>query len=307
MEKVVFWISFSWIGVSAWLLFYVVIDRFFLRKYRIRRRISQLTGKTAAPNVLAKALPQKQKNSQQLEEMLQAAGISLSKQQALQLAGAILGIPFLFGLVGGALVQGLLIGVTLLLASLIWLRIRSQKRKQGFNRQLFDILMMMSNSLRSGYSFLQTIQSLAQDIPEPAAGEFSKMLRELQLGIATEEALHNMNARLQSDDFDMVITAILIQRQIGGNLAEILDNIAETIRERVRIQGEIRALTAQGRLSAWIFMIMPVGIAFMLFLINPAYLGLLFTTSIGLVMLTMAVLGQIVGAYFIRKIVSIEI
>ena len=142
--------------------------------------------------------------------------------------------------------------------------------------------------------------------PYPLGGEYKRTLREIQLD-TPETALNNMSHRVGSDDLELVVTAIITQRKVGGNLAEILDSIAGTIRERVRIQGEIKTLTAQGRISGLIIGLLPVALVAVLFVINPGYIGMLFTEPIGLVLVGGAVIGEIVGVLIVKKIVDIKV
>lgn len=181
------------------------------------------------------------------------------------------------------------------------------KRVQKFNSQIGDSLVVMSNSLRAGFSFLQAMEMVAREMPAPISDEFTRALREMNLGTPTEEALHNLNKRIESEDLDLVITAVLIQRQVGGNLAEILDGISHTIRERIRIKGEIKTLTAQGRISGIIVGALPVVIGLVLAVINPAYIGNLFTDPVGWGMLTAGAISQTVGVALIKKTVDIKV
>lgn len=248
-----------------------------------------------------------QAREDRLAEFLRRAGVQLTPQEWLVLCGVLAAVPLVFGLLMQRLGLGLLIGAVCGYSPVVYARLKTRRRTRAFDRQLNDMLAIMSNSLKSGYSFLQAVQMIAGDMAPPIADEFERMLREIRMGIPTEEALMSLNVRVQSQDFDLIVTAIVIQRQIGGNLAEILDSIAETIRERVRIQGEIKAMTAQGRFSALIFMVLPTGIGALLYSINPEYVGQLFTNPIGWVMIAMGVIGQVIGALVIRKIVTIEV
>lgn len=181
------------------------------------------------------------------------------------------------------------------------------RRLQTFNGQIGDALVIMANSLRSGFSFLQAMDMVCKELPDPIRKEFSRTFREINLGTPTEEALQNLALRVKSDDLELVVTAVLIQRQVGGNLAEVLDNIAETIRERIRIKGEVKTLTAQGRISGIVIGLLPLALAMFMLVINPAYIMTLFTNSIGLILVSTALLGQVLGALLIKKIVSIEV
>jgi len=181
------------------------------------------------------------------------------------------------------------------------------KRVQKFNNQIGDSLSVMSNSLRAGFSFLQAMEMVSKEMPSPISDEFIRTLREMNLGTPTEEALVNLTSRIESEDLDLVMTAVLIQRQVGGNLAEVLDSISHTIRERIRIKGEIKTLTAQGRVSGIVVGALPVVIGLVLAVINPEYIGALFTNPVGLALLVTGIISQIIGIALIKKTVDIKI
>jgi tight adherence protein B len=181
------------------------------------------------------------------------------------------------------------------------------KRMANFNAQISDALTIMANSLRSGFSFLQAMDMVQRELPDPIKKEFFRTFREINLGTSTEEALQNLVKRVGSDDLDLVITAVLIQRQVGGNLAEVLDNIAETLRERMRVKREVRTLTAQGRISGLIIQLLPAFLAAFLFFTNRPYIMELFTDRLGQIMLTVALVNEAIGIYLIRKIVDINL
>ncbi|MBM7855622.1 tight adherence protein B [Desulfohalotomaculum tongense] len=202
---------------------------------------------------------------------------------------------------------GLLAGIVGGLIPFLLLSKARAKRLNNFNAQISDALTIMSNSLRSGFSFLQSMDMVRKELPDPIRKEFSRTFREINLGTTTEEALQNMARRIKSEDLDLVITAVLIQRQVGGNLAEVLDNIAETIRERIRIKREVKTLTAQGRISGVVIAVLPVLLAAFMFIANPSYIMELFTNQIGLIMLAAAITGEIIGMLLIKKIVNIKV
>ncbi|QGU00108.1 Flp pilus assembly protein TadB [Candidatus Syntrophocurvum alkaliphilum] len=189
----------------------------------------------------------------------------------------------------------------------VYLNYKKNARIQKINQQLGDALIIMSNALRAGFGFQQAMDSARKELPDPISVEFNWTLREMDLGVSYEESLQNMDKRVQSDDLNMVVTGILIQRQVGGNLAEVLDNIAATIRERARIKGEVQVLTAQGRLSGIIIGLIPVALILAMLSINPDYLMVLVTDPRGLVIIGAAAFFQVVGIIMIRKMIDIEI
>src|SRR3989304_1767311 len=149
-------------------------------------------------------------------------------------------------------------------------------RLNKFNDQLSDMLSLMVNGLRAGYSTMQALEAVSRELPTPISDEFRRVVQEMQIGIPMEKALDNLLRRIPSEDLDFVITAINVQREVGGNLSEILDTISFTIRERVRIKGEIRVMTAQVRASGTLLSIIPMALALILWFMNPEYMGAFF-------------------------------
>ena len=199
----------------------------------------------------------------------------------------------------------------------MYVRTMAKRRMQAFDAQLSDTLNLWVNALRSGYSVLQSMEAIATELAPPVSVEFERVVQEVRLGLSVEQALANMYRRVPSEDLDLVITAVNIQREVGGNLAEVLDTISFTIRERVRIKGEIRTLTAQGRVSGWIISLLPIVLGFILFLINPEYVSELWVREdpwifpqvipCGWVVLAFSGIMIGAGAFAISKIVDIEV
>jgi len=183
---------------------------------------------------------------------------------------------------------------------------KKKDRIKLFDSQLNEGITIISNSLKAGYSFLQAVAVVAEETSDPFSKEFKKMLKEMNLGISEEDALRNLLSRIESDDLRLIINAILIQKDIGGNLSEILDNISETIRERQKIKNELNTLTAQGKLSGSILMLLPVFLGIIIYFLNREYILPLFTTSIGLAMVSAAVVSELFGLLMIRKIINID-
>jgi tight adherence protein B len=189
----------------------------------------------------------------------------------------------------------------------IWVGRRISGRLNAFNKQLPDTITLLSNSLRAGSSFLQSVELVSRESPAPMGPEMGRVVREVNLGLGMDEALANMVRRIKSDDLDLMVTAIGVQQQVGGNLAEILDTIAFTIRERVRIKGEIRTLTAQGRYSGYLVAFLPIGIMITLNFINPEFMQPLFTELIGQALLALGAIMMAIGFFAIRKITDIKV
>jgi tight adherence protein B len=188
-----------------------------------------------------------------------------------------------------------------------WIGRRIGGRLKAFNKQLPDTIVLLSNSLRAGSSFLQSIELVSREGGPPMSEEMGRVVREVNLGLGMEEALANLVRRIKSDDLDLMVTAIGIQQQVGGNLAEILDTIAFTIRERVRIKGEINTLTAQGRVSGYLVAFLPIGLGAALNAINPAFMQPLFTQTIGRILMGVGLVMMTIGFLAIRKITDIKV
>ena len=204
----------------------------------------------------------------------------------------------LMGLVGAA--GGILLG-------LVSMNIAIQKRQKAFANQLGDMLTMVSNALRSGFSFMQAIEMVAKEMDDPIGGELGEVIRETRLGTPLDKALENMSSRVQSSDFNLVVTAVLIQRQVGGNLSQILDTISDTVEDRIRMRREVRALTSQGRASGVVLAALPIGLAAILSLVNPTYLDPLWQEDMGHMAVGGAIILEIIGFYVINRIVNIDI
>lgn len=181
------------------------------------------------------------------------------------------------------------------------------KRGEKLNSQLPEALDILSNGLRAGLSFTQAMSVASQELESPIKDEFSKVVRDNSLGMSLEKALQDFSDRTDDEDIDMLIMALIIQRKVGGNLTEILDTIAATIRDRVRIRGEVKTLTAQGKMSAIIISLLPVGVALMIFIVNPSYMMELFQNKIGLILVGLALVMEVVGMYVLFKMTDIEV
>jgi tight adherence protein B len=210
-------------------------------------------------------------------------------------------------LIFGTWVLALFAGIFGYFLPRFYLGFAKRQRLNQFNDQLSDTINLLVNGLRSGYSMLQAMETVAKELPPPVSEEFARVVQEVGLGLSSEQALNNMFRRIQSDDLDLMITAVNVQHEVGGNLAEILDIISFTIRERVRIQGEIRTLTAQGMLSGYIISFLPIALGLIMFLMNREYMMRMFTTTCGWIMIGVALFGIVVGFIAVQKIVRIEV
>jgi len=246
-------------------------------------------------------------------------------QNALQLeilrAGWLLRPSELIAIIVGAALTGAFIGlvtsqrwpVAILGAGIgavipwVMLKTRQSSRAKALNAQIPEAMDMLASALRSGFSFLRGLQLIASQMHPPISQEFFQVVEEVQFGASVSEALDNLIDRTHDYDLELVVSAVQTQLEIGGNLAEILDNIGGMIRERVKLSGEIAAATAEGRLSAGILLALPFGIAFVMNITNPGYMAPLFTTSLGHILLLIGVVLMGLGAVVIKKLVTIDI
>ena len=287
---------------------------------RERPGLGERIASSAALSTLNKAVEGRDWAANMARELARA-DLALKPSEFLAIRiGVLVGVPLfmiLFSpfmpLLGSPLmwVAGLVIGF---LAPRWWLGRRKARRLKAFNGGLADTITLIANALRAGSSFLQAIEMVVRETQPPISTEFARVIREVNLGLPLEQALANMTRRVRSDDLDLMTTAISIHHQVGGKLAEILDSIAFTIRERVRIKGEIRTLTAQQRMSGYVVGFLPVGLVGIISLIAPQFLDPLFRRPpefiglpLGLVILGVGASMMLIGFMVIRRIVDIEV
>lgn len=285
-------------------------------------RLNYFAGVQQAPREQAKLTPKAilyrciESIANGLGRLQQGKRIELMMQQAdwpirgtefeaiLLLWGGLVGlVTFLVTLKGAMFFAGALAGILMGLA-LLGLRIRRRRKK--FTNQLGDMLTMVANALRAGFSFMQAFELISREMDAPMGREVQLVVNEVNLGNTLESALDNMQRRVASPDFELVVTAVLIQRQVGGDLASILDTISETIAERVRMRREVMALTAQGRLSGIVVAVIPVALGLFLEIVNPGYLKPLLETDIGRMFIIGAIIMDMIGFLVIKKIVDIR-
>jgi len=233
--------------------------------------------------------------------------LTVAEFLALQVITVIGGFGVAYILFGGGIVLALGAAVAGFFGPRIYLGMRKNKRLNQFNDQLGDAINQMSNGLRAGYSVLQAMDSVASELPSPICEEFHRVVQEMQLGLSMEQSLQNMLRRVPSDDLDLLITAVNVQREVGGNLADILDVISFTIRERVRIKGEVRTLTSQGRMSGYVISGLPFALAGFLLMMNRDYIMQLFENVCGWIMVALVFLLVGVGFFAMNKITQIEV
>ncbi|ACL26069.1 MULTISPECIES: type II secretion system F family protein [Chloroflexus] len=282
---------------------------------KVQERSNEPIARQAIERIDAVVAKSKQGSSIKNELSRAALKLTVAEFFGLKLGAALLG--GVFGAFLGraspyaALALGLLCAIIFAFLPDIYVKVRAAQRVKAFNNQLGDVITMMANALRGGYSFLQTLDMVAREAPDPASTEFRRVVQEVGLGRSTEEALQNLLRRVPSDDLDLLVTAVSIQMEVGGNLAQVLDTIGHTIRERVRIKGEISTLTAQGRISSWIITGLPIGLAAFITVVNPDYMAPLFTFGLppqAWCCMPVTSLFMIALGYFaIQKIIDIEV
>jgi len=242
-----------------------------------------------------------------LDAKLDQADLKLRAQEAvLFYVGGVLAV----GIVA-MLATGFLIGLSILIVALLvppaLLNQLGARRRSSFTKQLPDTLQLLASSLRAGYSLLQGLDAVAEEIDDPTGRELRRVVLETRLGRDMEQSLEDLAARMDSQDFDWVVMAIRIQREVGGNLAELLTSVAETMISRERLRREVSALTAEGRLSAIIVGALPAVIAAAIMVLNPGYLNQLFNQTLGRIMLLATVILTAAGFVWMRKTIQIDV
>jgi tight adherence protein B len=244
----------------------------------------------------------------ELYRLIEQADVAMRPHQFVLLsAGLALATGGLFWWIRGSVVVTIVMGMLAGLVPLFYVRRKRQRRLAQFLEQLPDALDLMTRALRAGHAFSSALNTVATEMPDPIAKEFRRTYEEHNLGMSLKIALDHLIERVPLLDLRLCVTAVLIQRETGGNLSEILENIATVIRDRFRILGQVRVFTAQGRLTGWVVGLIPFGLAFYIYLVNPEYLEPLFTTTPGKYMLSTALTMELMGVLMIRKIVRIAV
>ena len=314
---------FSAAFLSAVAVYLVLSEKVGMRNRRVRRRLEFLASETATEEEIVypllrddklseipamNRLLSKFRFSQNLQRLLDQAGIP-AKAGALVLGMLSLG-GLVFLLVENFLNNLLFAFVAAPIAGslpYIYVRRKRTKRREEFESLLPEAIELMTNALKSGFSLESSLNMVAREIPDPLGIEFAVASEEQNLGVGLSEALSNMEKRVQSEDLGLFVTALLIQKKTGGNLAEILEKIGNTIRERFTLRREVKIFTAHGRLSGFTLVLLPILMAVIIFILNPEYLKVLLTEKMGNYLLGAAVIMQIVGIWVISRIVNIRI
>ncbi|MBN1659143.1 MAG: type II secretion system F family protein [Anaerolineae bacterium] len=243
-----------------------------------------------------------------IKEDLAQADVALTVTEYLLIRGGVIAFLFVIGyLLQQSLVVGMVLGVVGIFVPPVYVARRRAQRLTVFSSQLPDVLDHLVGSLRAGYGLLQSMEWVSRQVPKPAGLEFDRALREVQLGRGLMQALDSMVRRIPSDDLALIVTAIKIQHETGGKLADVLETTAHTIRERVRIQREIQVITAQQRYSGYVLMLLPIGLAVFMMIVNPEYEMQLFAPGPTLCIPIGAAVLMVLGFFSMRRIINIEV
>jgi tight adherence protein B len=247
-------------------------------------------------------------SSEKLQVQLSSAYWSITDTEYLLLRILAVVLGFLLGWqIPGNILGGIFLGVIALLVPPILLDRAVVGRQKKFHNQLLDVLLLVQGAVQAGYSLMQALDLAVDEVPPPASEEFGRVLREIRLGISLEGALFNLAERMENDDLQIVVTAIIINAQVGGNLSTVLEAVITTIRDRLQLMGEIRTLTAYGRYVGNFLSLLPFLAGLAIFLLNPSYFDTVTTSLLTQILFVMAMLGVIIGNFWIRRIVRIKV
>lgn len=231
----------------------------------------------------------------------------VSPRQIVVISVAAAGILFLVGFAGVNLIAGVLLGLGGFAAPLMMIRHIRKTRIEKFDRQMTDALVQMAAAFKAGLTLPQASENIAREMPPPIGQEFDLFVKELKLGVAVEEALENMAARVGSEDLDLVVVSTNVSRKLGGNMAEMYDIISSTIRERFRLEGKIKSLVAQGKMQAWVVALMPLVLGLVLNHCRPDLMQPMLHHQFGYLLIGAIIVMEILGIFLIRKIVAIDV
>jgi tight adherence protein B len=287
--------------------YYLDIDKKYksLRKKKDKIKVDSFSLKNINELIRGKL---SERDKGKAEQILKSAGVKMSAEEYIMLrwvlASTFGGILYLLSGNVVFLPLGAIIGYV---TPKMWINKKRGKRIQSFNDALPDMITTIIGSLRSGYSFTQALKTVSEECESPVKEEITILLKEMSYGIPMEEALNNLSQRMPSNDLELMLQAILIQRQVGGNLSEVLEIIVKTIRDRNKLERQVQALTAQGRLSGKVIGCLPIVLGLVIYLINPEYMRVLFTNTIGIIIMVAGVISGAIGFVLINKLTQIEV
>ena len=297
--------------VASYFIFYIIAMARTKERRAMDQRVQNLFDITPEESAARRSKREKNKlrprRLEQIADELYVAGVALRAEEFITiwaLTGAV--IPAIALFLGAS--TSICIGLVIIggAAPISWVTLKRNKRLALFGAQLSDALTIICNALRVGQSFQTAMKSVADEMEEPISREFMRVYRETQYGMPLETSLARLVSRTKNSDLDLVCSAVVIQRQIGGNLAVILENISGTINQRIQLRGEVKTMTSAGRLSGYIVGALPVLIIVFLMFLNPNYIDMFFTTSSGRMMLVVCVVMEAIGFSIVQKIVNIK-
>jgi tight adherence protein B len=279
-------------------------------RIRIAKKLNELTGTVKEEKTVEKKVQKKKKStavSRVFQQELSSTGIKMRPEEFLILwilaAMGPSGLMLLLGSHPVAIIAAAAIGLFL---PPVYANSKKAKRLVQFEKQLGDALVLMGNSLKAGMTFQQAMANIGEEMADPIGKEFTLTIREIKMGVGIDTALDNMVARVKSTDLMMTVAAVEIQRQVGGNMMEILENISDTIKDRLKLKNDIRVMTATGRTSGLVIGLLPVFISLILMLINPPYIMTFFETQLGIFLLIIAAALETIGFLLVNKMVTVK-
>ena len=242
------------------------------------------------------------------EMKVQQANLPITGSEYMMLVGGSAALLFIWAwMLTGDFFEGLLVAFAWFIFASLYVQFKAARRLKAFTNQLGDAIAMLSNAIKSGFTFQQAMGVVAEELKGPISEEFTRAINEIQLGITLEEALEGICKRIKNDDFEMVAMSVVIQRQVGGNLSQILDTVGETIRDRIKLKGEIKSLTAEGVMSGWTIALLPIILAMVCSAMNPEYFTELLNTEFGQYLIGACAISEICGGLVIKHIIDVKI
>lgn len=300
---------FTTITILLYYLFNLILSRKLVIKKLFGNKKDFILNKTSEARLLTrpKSLESKDNLVYKLENRLNNVYISMSINKFIRiiLISCILVFTLIFTTTSSILLS-IIASFLILLITHFYLSYLEGRKIKLFSAQLLDLVSSLSSCLKSGYGIIQALTKIQEESPSPMSIELSLTLEDINIGRSYEEAFSKMIERNPVEELEILLTAIIITRETGGNLSYILDMVSGTIRYRERLKGEITSLTAQGRLSGIILVLMPFAISLFIYIMNPTYISLLFTNSVGKLLLAVGIAGQIIGAFVIKNIIKID-
>ncbi len=303
-------------ALTVYLIVYILLSS--SGREKVKSRISKYYNENNQDDIQEQFIKERnkeQKNkklafklvSKELTNYIASSGLKLTALEFIYFWIGITIVPMLIIVAfDGNIITAIAVGFIGFIIPPILVNKARKKRSELFSKQLSEGLVIMGNSIKGGFTFLQSMQSIANDMQPPISAEFTKVLREIHYGVNQEIALRHMVERTGSEDLELLVSAVVTSSQVGSNLTEILDTIAATIRERIKIKQEINTLTAQGRISGLLIGILPIAIVLTVMVLNPNYFAGFFESYMGKVLLVLSIVMETMGFLIIKKIINIE-